>query len=74
MAGRVGSLAPGKHADLVVLRASDLNLLGARDPVAAVVTAAHPGNVERVFVGGVEVPQQQDVAGAVRHAAEGLTL
>lgn len=72
LADRVGSLTPGKHADLVVLRASDLNLLGARDPIAAVVTAAHPGNVERVFVGGVEVAQQ-DVSSAVRDAAEGLT-
>ncbi|MFC3890490.1 amidohydrolase family protein [Lentzea rhizosphaerae] len=61
MADRVGSLAPGKHADLVVLRASDINLLGTRNPIAAVVTAAHPGNVEGVFVGGVEI-RQQDVA------------
>lgn len=73
MAGRVGSLTPGKHADLVVLKATDINLLGARDPIAAVVTAAHPGNIERVFVGGVEIPQRQDVTSAVRDAAEGLT-
>jgi cytosine/adenosine deaminase-related metal-dependent hydrolase len=71
MADRVGSLGVGKHADLVVLRAGDLNLLGAADPVAAVVTAAHPGNVERVFVGGVEA-EKPDVAGVVRTTAARL--
>jgi 5-methylthioadenosine/S-adenosylhomocysteine deaminase len=71
MADRVGSLGVGKHADLVVLRADDLNLVGAADPVAAVVTAAHPGNVERVFVGGMEA-RRQDVAGAVKDVVAGL--
>jgi cytosine/adenosine deaminase-related metal-dependent hydrolase len=71
MADRVGSLGVGKHADLVVLRANDINLVGTHDPVAAVVTAAHPGNVEKVFVGGVEA-RCQDVAGSVRTAAASL--
>ncbi|MFS8097858.1 amidohydrolase family protein [Lentzea alba] len=71
MADRVGSLGVGKHADLVVLRADDINLVGTADPVAAVVTAAHPGNVERVFVGGVEAGRQ-DVAAAVKEAAASL--
>lgn len=71
VADRVGSLGVGKHADLVVLRADDLNLVGTSDPVAAVVTAAHPGNIERVFVGGVEAGQQ-DVAGVVRRTAANL--
>lgn len=71
MADRIGSLGVGKHADLVVLRANDINLVGAQDPVKAVVTAAHPGNVEKVFVGGVEV-RQQEVAGAVRAASASL--
>lgn len=54
MADQVGSLRVGKQADLMVLRANDVNLVGgvAHDPVNAVVTAAHPGNVELVMVGG----------------------
>ncbi|MEV0649680.1 amidohydrolase family protein [Phytomonospora sp. NPDC050363] len=52
MANLVGSLAPGKRADLMLIRAGDVNLLGAVDPVAAVVTSAHPGNVEAVMVDG----------------------
>ncbi|HET9143700.1 amidohydrolase family protein [Actinophytocola sp.] len=49
---RTGSLRPGKAADLVLLRTDTINMAGAHDPVAAVVTAAHPGNVDTVLVGG----------------------
>jgi 5-methylthioadenosine/S-adenosylhomocysteine deaminase len=56
MAGEIGSLGVGKRADLVLLRATDPNLVGGRhDPVATVVTSAHPGNIARVFVDGVPV-------------------
>lgn len=50
----IGSLRPGKQADVVLLDATAPNLAGgtAHDPVAAVVTAAHPGNVETVLVAG----------------------
>ena len=50
---RTGSLRPGKQADVIVLRLDDLNTLTAeRDPIAAVVTAAHPHNVDTVLVAG----------------------
>lgn len=53
---QVGSLAVGNHADLILLRTTDLNLAGGlHDPVATVVTAAHPGNVDTVLVGGTPV-------------------
>lgn len=52
MAHLVGSLTPGKRADLILIRASDLNLFPVTDPVAAVVVAAHPGNVDSVMVNG----------------------
>lgn len=53
LADRIGSLRPGKQADVILLRLDDLNLLGAeRDPIAAVVTAAHPQNVDTVLVAG----------------------
>ncbi|MFB6721592.1 amidohydrolase family protein [Kribbella sp. NPDC056345] len=52
----IGSLAIGNQADLVLLRATDLNLAGGlQDPVATIVTSAHPGNVETVLVGGTVV-------------------
>lgn len=49
---RIGSITPGKQADLVFVRATDLNLVPVSDPVAAVVLAAHEGNVDAVMVGG----------------------
>ncbi|GLZ35897.1 TRZ/ATZ family hydrolase [Lentzea sp. NBRC 105346] len=52
MADRIGSIEAGKFADLVLLRANDVNLAGTRDVISAVVTAAHPGNVETVIVAG----------------------
>ncbi|MFJ8112012.1 amidohydrolase family protein [Streptomyces sp. NPDC096132] len=53
LADRTGSLRPGKQADLVLLRLDHLNTLTAeRDPIAAVVTAAHPHNVDTVLVAG----------------------
>lgn len=52
---KVGSLTPGKQADIVLLRANDLNLTPVSDAVGAVVLAAHPGNVDTVFVAGQAV-------------------
>jgi len=49
---RIGSLRPGKAADIVLLRADDLNLLPVVDPVASIVLHAGPGNVDTVLVGG----------------------
>jgi cytosine/adenosine deaminase-related metal-dependent hydrolase len=50
--GRTGSLSPGKQADLILIRATDINLAPVTDPAAAVVLAAHPGNVDTVLVAG----------------------
>ncbi|PSL04542.1 cytosine/adenosine deaminase-related metal-dependent hydrolase [Haloactinopolyspora alba] len=62
---RVGSLRSGKQADLVLLRADDVNLAGGlHDPVGAVVTAAHPGNVDTVLVAGRPVKRDGRVTGA----------
>ncbi|WP_433171455.1 amidohydrolase family protein [Actinoallomurus sp. CA-150999] len=52
---RTGSLTPGKQADLILIRTTDLNLAPVTDPTAAVVLAAHPGNVDTVLVGGQTV-------------------
>lgn len=49
---KIGSITPGKQADLILLRATDLNLVPVSDPVAAVVLAAHEGNIESVLVDG----------------------
>ncbi|HEY6628527.1 MAG TPA: amidohydrolase family protein [Acidimicrobiia bacterium] len=49
---RVGTISPGKEADIVMIRANDLNLAPLNRPMAAVVVMAHAGNVDSVLVGG----------------------
>jgi cytosine/adenosine deaminase-related metal-dependent hydrolase len=50
----IGSLEPGKRADLAVWRTDGLELGGAADPVAGLVLSA-PHRVDRLFVGGDEI-------------------
>jgi 5-methylthioadenosine/S-adenosylhomocysteine deaminase len=49
---RIGSLAPGKQADVVVIRSDDLNLYPSNNAVGTVVQAADRGNVDTVIIGG----------------------
>lgn len=49
---KVGSLTPGKQADIVMLRADDINLVPAHDTVGAVVSQGSIANVDSVMVGG----------------------
>ena len=50
----IGSLEPGKRADVAVWRTDGLELAGAADPVAGLVLSA-PHRVDRLYVGGDEV-------------------
>lgn len=54
LADRIGSLRPGKQADVVLVDTDAVNLATAErhDPIGAVVAAAHPGNVATVLVAG----------------------
>ncbi|MFD3581698.1 amidohydrolase family protein [Streptomyces sp. NPDC058683] len=49
---RTGSITPGKDADVILLRADDLNVFPVTDPAATVVSAGHPGLVDTVLVAG----------------------
>ena len=50
----IGSLEPGKRADVAVWRTDGLELAGASDPVAGLVLSA-PHRVDRLYVAGEEV-------------------
>ncbi|WP_158805370.1 amidohydrolase family protein [Acidisoma sp. L85] len=52
MQDRIGSLTPGKQADLVLIRAGDLDLWPVHDPISTVVMQAHPGSVDSVMIAG----------------------
>jgi len=53
MQDRIGTIAPGKQADLVVIRADALNVWPVHDPVATVVMQASLANIDSVMVAGV---------------------
>ena len=49
---KVGSLTPGKQADLILLRTDRMNVTPLGDPATAVVTRMDTGNVDTVLIGG----------------------
>jgi 5-methylthioadenosine/S-adenosylhomocysteine deaminase len=49
---KVGTLTPGKQADIVLLRTDRLSVTPLGDPASAVVTGMHTGNVDTVLVAG----------------------
>jgi 5-methylthioadenosine/S-adenosylhomocysteine deaminase len=52
IADRVGSLTPGKRADLILVRTTDLNMVPVTEPVRMLVQSAQPSNIELVMVDG----------------------
>src|ERR671928_63535 len=76
----LGSLEPGKRADLAVWRTDGLELGGAADPVAGLVLSA-PHRVDRLYVGGEVVVRsgalvradEQEIAREHRKQAARLT-
>jgi 5-methylthioadenosine/S-adenosylhomocysteine deaminase len=53
MEDQIGSITPGKKADIVMLRANDLNLFPVHDPLLSITDQAHGGNVDTVIIDGV---------------------
>jgi cytosine/adenosine deaminase-related metal-dependent hydrolase len=49
---RIGSLTPGKQADIVLLRSDDPNLSPVVDPIHSIVFHAGTANVDTVLVAG----------------------
>lgn len=52
IADKVGSLTPGKRADLIMVSTRDVNLGVFGDPAHMLVTAVQPANVDTVMVDG----------------------
>ena len=48
----IGSLTPGKRADIVLVRSSDLNMAPMTNATRMIVQSAQPGNIEAVIVDG----------------------
>jgi cytosine/adenosine deaminase-related metal-dependent hydrolase len=60
---RIGTLVAGKQADLVVIRADELNMQPVHDPVASVVFQASLANIDSVMVAGQWKKRQGKLVG-----------
>jgi cytosine/adenosine deaminase-related metal-dependent hydrolase len=52
LADRIGSITPGKRADLILVRMTDLNMAPCGDPVDVLVLSGLPQNVDTVIADG----------------------
>ena len=52
MEDRIGSLTPGKQADIILTRTDDINICPVHDPYQALVFMATPFNVDTVMIAG----------------------
>lgn len=53
MDNKIGTLSPGKKADVVMLRANDVNMAPVYDPIYSIVEIAGAGNVDTVIIDGI---------------------
>jgi 5-methylthioadenosine/S-adenosylhomocysteine deaminase len=60
---KVGSLTPGKEADIVLLRADRLNVWPLNNAPGAVVNVMDPSNVDTVFIAGKPVKWRGGLVG-----------
>ncbi len=77
IADRVGSLTPGKRADLILVSTADINMAPLTDPAHLLVEAAQPSNVDTVVVDGRILKRRGkltalDIEEAVREAGESV--
>lgn len=49
---KIGTLTPGKEADVVLIRGDDMNTFPVSNAVGSVVSVANIGNVDTVIIGG----------------------
>lgn len=52
LSSKIGTLTPGKQADIVLIRANDISTGPLNNAYGTVVTGATSGNVDAVFIGG----------------------
>lgn len=69
---RTGSLAPGKQADVILVRGDDTNTYPVIDPVSTVVLQADTRNVDTVFVAGRAVKRNGQLVDADLRRARDL--
>jgi cytosine/adenosine deaminase-related metal-dependent hydrolase len=61
---RVGSLTPGKQADIMLLKVNAINTAPMVDPIGTIVVFSDTSNVDSVFVAGRAVKRNGELVGA----------
>jgi 5-methylthioadenosine/S-adenosylhomocysteine deaminase len=67
LSDKTGSLTPGKRADIILVRTTDINMAPVGDPYEALVSLAQPANVDTVIVDG-RILRQSGKFTALDHA------
>jgi len=60
---KIGSLTPGKEADIILLRTDRLNVMPMNNAVGAVVTSMGPQNVDTVLIAGKVMKRNGQLVG-----------
>src|SRR5829696_3983108 len=60
---KIGSLTPGKEADIILLRTDRLNVMPMNNAVGAVVTSMGPHNVDTVLIAGKVMKRNGQLTG-----------
>jgi cytosine/adenosine deaminase-related metal-dependent hydrolase len=71
---RVGTLTPGKQADILLLSTDSYGMFPANNPYGAVVYNAHPGVVDTIVVAGKVVKQGGELLGPDRERVRRLAF
>lgn len=60
---KVGTLTPGKEADVIMLRTDHVNVMPINDPIGAVVWGMDTSNVDSVFIAGKAMKRDGELLG-----------
>jgi len=71
---KVGTLTPGKQADVILLRTDRMNVTPLNDPATAVVTGMDTGNVDTVLIAGRLMKQNGKLLHVDWDAVKRMTL
>jgi cytosine/adenosine deaminase-related metal-dependent hydrolase/ribose/xylose/arabinose/galactoside ABC-type transport system permease subunit len=71
---KVGTLTPGKEADVITLRTDRINVIPVNDPIGAVVWGMDTSNVDSVFVAGKPMKRNGELVGVDLNCVHKLVL
>jgi 5-methylthioadenosine/S-adenosylhomocysteine deaminase len=71
---RIGTLTPGKQADIILLSTESYGMFPANNPYGAVVYNAHPGVVDTILVAGQVVKRGGELLGPDRERVRRLAF